>query len=286
MEGFLTSFSLNQLAPSVQQAANNGSFNLLRTYESGGDKHLLFRLVPGKGFNYYDFTLQRIDNTIKASDVLFYISGENLSNTIASLIETVGANLSNMDDINNFRNIVIQMKSLQAKKDWAGIKSLFDRISDGFRHDKTLEIFNILACQHIDNVSYKKALEDYAHDFPDATNACLLMIDMYFLNHEYERSLESINKLDSVTGGDPLLDYFRGNVFFAMEQKDSAVNCYLRAFAYDPSSRNTVESLVIYYFNIGQKEKARNILEQYEKTTGPKQSFIDGLYALLPGLKL
>ena len=193
--------------------------------------------------------------------------------------------VSGPEELSSFRSSLAKMTTLKNKGDWAGVKLVFDQLDGRFRHVMTLEIFNIMVCKHIDNLSYKIALEEYAHDFPEATNAYILMIDMYALNGEYERAMDAINKVDSITGGDPVLDYFRANQYLNMKRTDSALQCYLRVFAYDPSLPNNTKKLVTHYFTAGEKEKARDLLAQYEKTTWAKKELVDSLYAALPGLK-
>jgi len=285
MKGFQESFSLLKFAGPVQEVVNKGSFHFLRSYEKDGNQHLLFRLLPGKGMNYYDFTLMKTRGIIKASDVLLYINGENLSVTMIDLIETMANSVTNPQELSSLRSSMNKLTALKSKGDWVGVKAEYDQLDEHLRQDKALELVNIIACQHIDNLAYKKALEEYAHDFPGATNAYLMMIDMYSLNGEYERAIDVINKIDSITGGDPALDYFRGNQYTNMKRSDSALQCYTRVFAYDPSLSNNVKKLVAYYINSGEKEKARHVLAQYEKTAGAKTAFIDSLYAELPGLK-
>jgi len=285
MEGFLGSFSLQRFAGPVQEAVNNGSFRYLRSYEKNGSSHLLFRLMPGLGVNYYDFTLIRINNSIKASDLLFYISGEDMSVSIIHLIDAMAGSVSDESDLNNLKSIISDMSKLKAQGNWAGVKTAYNKLDNSFRHDRTVAMLNVMACQHLDKASYKKALEQFARDFPTTSSVPLLLIDMYALNGEFGRALNAIDQLDSFTGGDPALDYVRANQYVNLQQPDSALNCWLRVYAYDPSLPNNIKKLVAYYYQNNQKDKASNVLRTYQQTAGARQEFVAGLKKEMPDLE-
>ncbi len=285
MKGFLTSFSLRRFAGPLNDAAKKGSFRYLRNYEKGGNRHLLFRLMPGLGVNYYDLTLMRTHGVVRASDILFYVSGDPLSTLIINLIETMAPNMKDTADIRDLKTTVTRITALKAKGDWLGVKTEYEKLDKNIRQEKSIAMINVLACQHLGIDSYKQALEQYATDFPETTNGPLLMIDMYALNNEFDKALAAIDKLDSLTGGDPALDYLRAIQYVNMKKTALALECWLRVFAYDPSLPNNVKKLVTYYYNNNDTAKAQEILTGYLQTKDAKKDFVEELYNELPGLK-
>jgi len=48
----------------------------------------------------------------------------------------------------------------------------------------------------------------------------------FFLREKYSKALNAIDSLDHIVGGDPLLNYYRGNIYSAMGQIDKSVVCF------------------------------------------------------------
>ena len=89
MAGFQQGFNLNQLGAQIINSIANGSYSLVRTYQKNNETHVLFRMFGDGGLNYHDFLLYKIKDTVKAADIYIYLTGEELSATLAALLNDI-----------------------------------------------------------------------------------------------------------------------------------------------------------------------------------------------------
>ena len=177
------------------------------------------------------------------------------------------------------------MKELKAKADYAGMKALYDQLDPRYHRNRSFQLLNINACRLLSSTAYREALEQYFSDFPEAGNAWLLKMDLYTLQADYTMALQSINKIDSVAGGDPMLDYYRGKVYVSMDSLPQATACFARVFGIEPLFRFNTRQLIERHAAAGNYNKAKQVLAIYLKTEGAVKSLEEDVYALYPEMK-
>lgn len=284
MAGFLKSFNMLTFGDQMLANAKNGSIDLLRQYKKDNRQHILMRAFGDGGMNYMDFTLIRVKDSIKTSDVYSYISGEDMSTTAAGVINML-ADENNLAELKTAIPVLRKLTVLKRQKDFAGEKQAIETLDTSIQHIRGIQVFYIDACRHINNTAYKEALEKFAALYPDASNAYLLMIDAYYLNKDYEKALYAVNKLDSLVGGDAYQNFYRGNLYNVMGQKAKSLEMYEKCFAVYPYIKNNMQRLVAAYLAAGQTNRAKAVIEKYK--TGPKynEDDLSSLYAIYPQLK-
>ena len=183
LRGFSESFSKSFInyGQRIMVSIQLGNYRLLREYESKGVRHLVFRMFGSGGLNYHDYTLVRVKDSIKASDVYIYSIDEALSSNLATLADMMNNSAESLpEDV----SILIKMTDMGNKKNYAGVKEQFEKLDVKYRNSKSLQLIYISACHHIDNALYESALEHFASGFPDAPSAYLMMTDLYYLRKE------------------------------------------------------------------------------------------------------
>ncbi|CAN5495624.1 hypothetical protein BH10BAC2_BH10BAC2_12570 [soil metagenome] len=283
--GFKSTFNMKSFGTQVTGLTQEGSYQLVRNYESDHKRHLLFRAFGKGGLNYHDYSLIKVGATIKADDVYIYITGEEISTTLADLLD---ASMSGSDDpaqlSDDLRNL-LKMKDYQKNKDYNAIIELYESPDEKFKKTKSFQVIYISACQKTDLSKYKTALENYAVTFPDAPNTYLLMIDLYFMNKEYEKGVDAVNKLDSLVKGDVFLDFFRGNLYLALENTAAAKVSYDNVFKFYPTLSYIIKNVVILHMNDSETDIAKTALRTYKNSKGFNEAYVTDLYQMYPELK-
>jgi tetratricopeptide (TPR) repeat protein len=231
--------------------------------------------------------LIKVNNQIKAADLFVYLSGEDLSTTLADFIDANISNDFNSDELPENLRILLKMKNYKKNNDYSSIISLYDSLDGKYKKNKLVQTIYISACKKIDIKSerYKKALENYAAIYPNEKNVPLWMIDLYYLNKEYNKALDAINKVDSLVNGDPILNFYKANIFLIEEDKADAKIYYDSAFQYDPTLPYVAKNVVILHMDSNETDAAKTALNIYKQTEGFNQQIVDDLYLMYPDLK-
>jgi tetratricopeptide (TPR) repeat protein len=278
---FVPTLSQGSISKQVLNATHNGSYRLLREYDKGGRKHLLFRMFGDGGLNYHDFILVRAGDSVKAADLYTYVSDEWVSSSVARITDMMIQGNDPLGDV----SIIKKMSSQLGNAEYMNIKSSYEELRPELKKDKSIMSIYIAACHHIDLGLYQEALEQYASTFPDAPSSYLMMLDLYYLQKEYDKGIVCIDKLDRIIGGDTLLDYFRANFYLEMNKKTEAIACYERVYQYDPTFKINVLRLCASYAATGQNEKAKKVIAGYMQTPGYHLGDLNLLYDQYPDLK-
>lgn len=278
---FFPSFFNGKFGLQIMANTHNGNYQLLREYDDKGTKHLVFRMFGDGGLNYHDFKLVRVGDSIKAGDLYTYSFDEWTSSQIARLTDIMGASDNYKEEGAAFQKMTAQIN----RQDYTDAKQTYDQLPKKYQQNKFVLLLYIQACHHIDLGLYEKVLTDYSASFPDASSCYLLLLDLYYSKKEYDKALADIDKLDKVVGGDPLLNFFRGNVYALMGKNTEAIGCYEKVYAYNPTLKLNVLRLVGRYGATGQTDKGRKIIATYMDTPGYHIGDFNELYDDYPNLR-
>ena len=98
IKGAIKGLQQDQYGKTVLDAmGKEGSYELIKQYEKDKKQHILFRLSGDNGMNYHDYELVKRDDAIKAADVFIYMTGENISKTIADALQLDNSNMPKED---------------------------------------------------------------------------------------------------------------------------------------------------------------------------------------------
>jgi tetratricopeptide (TPR) repeat protein len=282
--GFTESFAKGFSSYGVRIVASvqMGNYRLIREYESGGARHLLFRMFGNGGLNYHDYTLARVKDSIKASDVLVYSTDELLSTTLAKLADMMDNSAESSPEL---ASAMLQLNEQNNKKNYAGVKEQYDKLDEKFKQNKAIQMVYISACHNLGAQLYEEAIEHFGVLFPTAPSNYLRMIDLYYLRKEYDKGLAAIDKIDKLMGGDKVLDYFRGNFYRLSGKPAESIGCYQRVYQYDPTIGNNVLLLTMVYEETGEKAKAKATLDAFRKTNVFHAADFSDVIAKYPDLK-
>lgn len=284
--GFRQGLERNEMGKQIIANVQNGSYRLINAYQREGQTHALFRMFGNGGLNYHDFLLYKVKDSVKVADIYVYLSGEDLSVTFATLMNDLMPDASDHSDTQERVNFITSLRALQRQGEYAAAKKLVEeQPSPELRKNKAIQTIYMQVCQHMGTDAYIASIESLVALYPDASNIYLAMLDAYYLKKDTEKGLQAINKIDTLTGGDPFLNFYRGNFYMLDEKTDEANAAFEKTFQYDPGFGQNMQQLVVTYAAKGNFDKANEIIEKYKKTKGFSQAYIDQLYDAIPDLK-
>jgi tetratricopeptide (TPR) repeat protein len=285
LRGFMETFpkGMAGIGARINSTASGGSFRLIKEYDRSGVKHLLFRGFGNSGISYFDFTLIKLRDSVKASDVYLYTVGEDLSTTLAELVEKMAG--KDLSEVTEEGQMMTKFKQFRDHKDYGNARDVYDHMNKQLRESKPVQIIYIGICRHLNDSLYENALQHFANAFPDAPNPYLLQIDLYYLKKDPEEGLVAVDKLDNIVNTDPYLNLFRGNFCKLAGKESEALAYYKKLYLYDPDLGINTRQLIRSYAKAGQIEEAKTVIGRYRQSPSFTQKDLDLLYTQYPGLK-
>jgi len=280
----IQSFQQDQYGKAVIDAmGKDGGYQLIRQYEKDKKQHILFRLNGDGGMNYHDYELVKRNDAIKAADVFIYMTGENLSKTIADALQLDNQNMpkEDMEKVNKVKTI----KSLMAQGENEKALKLYDDLPDIVKKEKAYQMIHIRLCSKLDNDRYVQSLNEYRSLYPKDPNMYLMMIDAYALQKNYPMALYSVNKLDSLIGTDPYQDYERGMIYLQMKDTVRAQESFERLHANMPKLSTGTVALMETYFYTHNEDKAAHLIREARDSNYLNEQNLEAIYSYHPGLK-
>ncbi|NML19299.1 hypothetical protein HHL16_00370 [Pseudoflavitalea sp. G-6-1-2] len=271
----------------INSMGKGGSYELVKQYEKDNKQHLIFRLFGEDGkVNYHDLELVKKKDQIKIADMFVYLSGENLSTTLAQALALMGDHYDGMskeekEQIGNIKSI---RKLLNAGK-YEAADDLYEKLPEVLKSQKMFRVIRVEIASGLSNESYAIAMEELEKAYPNAPNMFLMKIDAYILKKDYKGALKSINQLDSLINKDAFLDYYRGLVCKMDEDVEGQRLYFERLVAGKPEFAAGVLELIFFYMDNNEKSKAAELTKKYKELGNVGKDQMDGLYTVYPELE-
>ncbi len=266
VSGFVKQFNFGEL---IIEQKNEGSYEFIRAYEDKNNEfHLLFR-VFNQGINYHNYLVKNINGELKIIDMYSYMSGENLSETYKTYYKSIlyGSNLFNNDigELNIYKDVekLNTIRDLNAEGNFKKSHEIYKTISSSSKTFKSFKLVNILTSSYLSDELYLEAISDYEQKFPNDPSLYLISLDGLILKKEFDKTLNYIDKLDKAIGGDPFLNFLRGNIYYFKKDYDSALGKFAITSLEYPEFIDAYESSLMIYLERDQRDKIIEILDVY-----------------------
>ena len=278
-EAIVTALRQSKLGAQIVQAAESGSYELVKTYEKNDTQHVLFRLYGTGGINYHDMMLVHRGKDVKAADMYIYYSSENFSKTLADVL----SQLLNYSELNaEMINTIKEMKKSEMNEEYEAALSYYNQLPDTLTHSKAFQLVHLLITSKINDSDYEKALDEYSSLFPREPGMNLQAIDIHFSHKQYDKAENDIERLDSFINKDPFLDFYRG-LIYKQENDTAKMMIYLNnVYRNFPSFGNGIIELMAAYARAGDIAKAKKLAAVYRGNTKLDQKRLDLVLANYP----
>ena len=283
-QGMKDALKKHEIEKNIFKSINDGgSFQLVKQYEKEGKQRLIFRLFGTDGLNYLDMELTKLKSKVGIADIFIYLTGENMSKSMAEMLEKFMQ--SNDEDVakNTTRNFDYT-KQLMAAGDFVGAKKSFERLPYSLKNTRIGELMYLRIASNLGEEEYLPALERIEKKYGADPNVQLALIDIYILRKDYDKALVSVDNLDKMINKDPLLDYYRGIIYYHKADEQQAILHYEKTVKALPDFAEPRAELVVHYADMAHTEKAKEHFGQYKKLKNAKETMIQYLENTYPFL--
>lgn len=211
---------------------DSSDYTYLRTQMIDGVPRPLLRVVDASGaFNYHQLELDKQGGDVRAVDIYFFASGENMSETFRALTETLVGTGSTAAS-NSLRRI----RQLMDTGDHAEARALLQKLPAAVRGTKAAMLLDVkITGESIESPEYLAAIDAYAKAFPNDPSLDLVVLDGLFLRKKYDEALAVLDKIDQRVGGDPYLDTMRAGIHGEAGRHPEALAAAKRATEREPT---------------------------------------------------
>ncbi|MDB5252232.1 MAG: hypothetical protein JWP27_1401 [Flaviaesturariibacter sp.] len=267
----------------IDNIGKDGSYTLLRQYEKDGHHHLLFRLMGANGFNYHDMELVKSGDKVKAADLFVYLSGENLSETMAGTFSAMSASDGKDDEkivatttrLTAMRNLVQQGRYADAP---AAYKS-FPRMLQNVR---AMQVMNLQVLAELDKKEFEEALNRFEASYGSEGASQLMLLNGHLVVGNFDKALNALNALDTAVKGDPMLNYYRGLIYFQRGDDARAFTCLEKLQQDLPDFGDGSLQLIAKYLQTNQEQKAGKVFAAYRANRRLNQQKLAPIQVMYP----
>jgi len=249
-EGFIEGSKKAALSPTgtIGQLSNQlgaeGTYRLLRIREKDNQRTALFRLtMPEGGFNYMECSLvTKPGGQTRIVDIYIFLSGETLTATLRRVylpaamghLQEGLENLSQKerDFVEGF-HLFEKIAPAVRRQDFDQVIEICNQMPKSMQEEKSLLILMLRASADANETLYLETLDKLEELYPGDPCLDLLLIDRHILNEQYDEAMASVDRLDKSVGGDPHLNYVKGELYFLQGNNQAAKEMFLKAIEED-----------------------------------------------------
>jgi hypothetical protein len=262
-----------------------GSYQLVKHYEKNKVHHLIYRLYGEGGLNYHDFELTRIGNKVYVADLFIYLTGENFSVSAADIISSFKdgdkSSAEQRQNATKFQTVARMVR----EKNYQQAKRLFDQLPAVIKNRKVAQVTHLLICSGLGEEEYYNASVAFEQRYRNEPNMYISLIDAYFLQKDFAKTLGVINSLDSMIDRDPFLDYQRGIIYYNWGKPEESRQALESLNQNLPQFQMGIIELMHNYLTAGDYAKARTLIGSYRQNETFDQVVLDTNLAMYPDFK-
>jgi tetratricopeptide (TPR) repeat protein len=211
----------------VKATTNGGGYRFLRVRKVQGETRALCRLLSKEGgLNYHDWIVGKdAQGQMKFVDFYVATSGETMSQTLRRLYlsAAIRANLGMLNQLNerdkeyvaSVTKIAQLFRDVQASR-YNDAMSVYKTMTPAVQESKPVMVMRVTVTEKLRKQApedYAKAITDFERLFPGDPSLDLLCLNEFIDEKKFAEAHQSLDRLERFTGGDPYLQYMRGNLF-------------------------------------------------------------------------
>lgn len=244
-----------------EKIKRGGGYHFLRLKSAPdarpGEQVLMFRYIdPDGGVDYHHLYVHRgVTDTLAVREIFMFHFGETYSDSIRQTLapelyaggaRNYGGNVPavRMTEVVQMRfreniHTIQAMFDAYEKSNFQQTLDFFDMLPDELKTNKTLQILRLnAAMRHADPTVYMYVMADLRHKMKDDPCVDFLSLDYLFGKELYGEVLQSINRIDTIIGGDPYLNLFRCMALVRLGRPEEAKQLYRISVQADPRLKN------------------------------------------------
>jgi len=225
--GVIENFSMGKmLVPST-----GNSYRFLGLRPVGTHRGPMFRLWSSDGINYHVYRLGKsAAGVVRITDLFVFLNGDWMSSVFrqaarAILAEDPARRAKLEPHEREFAESLAKFRDFQRAAgagEHAKALDLYASLPEGVRKMRLIQCLKIQVASKAGEAEFLKAEAEFKKLFPDDFSTELVTMDGFVYRKEYGKALASIDGLERKVGGDPLLNFLRGNMLYCMEKLEDA----------------------------------------------------------------
>ncbi|HVX86574.1 MAG TPA: hypothetical protein VH253_17465 [Phycisphaerae bacterium] len=271
----------NFTGPLVTKLPEGATYTLLRVRRRNNQVSALFRLhMPTGAINYHDWIIEN-DSAGKPRFVDLYdaTKGENISATIHRLFvaaaiaddKTSNATLSAREkELVDALPKTQQMYEKISAGDAVGALAIRDALPASVQQIKWVRVGRVLAStgEGVPPDVSQDAMDDFQKAYPNDPAIDLIGIDFWWSRKDFARIYQAVDHLETYTGGDPYLDFLRGNAYINDDKHPDAAAAkaaYQKAADADPPVEDAYWALITLALKEQDFDRTAQLLTDVQK---------------------
>lgn len=277
------SLKRNELDKSLFQVmGQNGTFENIKIYEKNGIQRAVFRGYGEGGFNYLDMELVKYDGKIGIADIYIYLTGENLSTTMAVLLDKLMNVAPSSDEYLAQR--MTSVRSLIKQNNYTEARTQFNYLPASVKTTTAGITLNLQILSKLQDTASAQELALLEKRYGDQSYFQFQMLDVYNVKKQYDKALQVINQLDSVVDKDPFLNYYRGLYSYLKGDEATAISYYEKVTETNPGFPGAYAELFALHAYKDDKPTAQKYFSAYRKLRNKDLELVKKFIAAYPYL--
>lgn len=235
-----------QFVQSVHRTVGDeGSYRMVWVdYLETGELLGMARVFNGEAINYHEFSIEPDDfGRPRIVDLFVALTGEMFSQTMRRTWlpaipkdqqQRITTDAAWAHAYNEHFERIDQMATALRISDHARVLEIYDTLPEVLQMDTVCRSLAVMAASASDEARYGELLRKFAKAGADDPSLMLHQLDFYVLKGQPERALECVDELNEFVGGDPFLNFYRGNLLYLLERYDESALRFRATVEYAP----------------------------------------------------
>jgi tetratricopeptide (TPR) repeat protein len=264
IDGIRSTLELGTLI--INELGNNGTFRFITSYSDIDGSWIVFRLLSENGINYHAYKVESIDNDFKITDGYFFLSGDKLSEALQLIYDrntTIFLQKQKMDKV-MVRSLdeLDKTKQFYSKGNISKAFKIWQEIPSINRTEKPFQYVGLILATGLDKETFLNTYKEYLVNYPEEKGKYLIPLDGLMAHGYYDLALQCLDSVDKAIVKDPLLDFFRAKIYYAVGDIDKATSYLDQVIDLIPDFEMGYLSLLNIYLSERKFEEATLLLNQ------------------------
>ena len=212
------------IATKLFASLEDGFYENIHIFRKNNAIHAVFRIFSiSEGLNYHEMILAEDNGEVFIRDIYIYLAGEYLSETIVRVTQMIQKD----SEIIKHWYILQKARNLGAQHKVPEAYELIKQLPEDMMNNKII-LLNVLQILSRDELKHEnlflKVFNKYESLFPNDPSLILLKLDVYLINKQYHKVIESVDALSKAVRNDVFLNYVKAMAFLELEQYDKIIS--------------------------------------------------------------
>lgn len=262
----------------IRGVREGGYFKFSKLYTENGAHHLIFSSYSWIGVNFFDFQITDSSNGPAIIDYYDFYTGEEYSETIFDHVMSDLRFGSLTGEYSHVMKKIGEVEHYNSNGEYQRAWEKINEVPSKF-NSKTVQKLKLDLSKKISENAYAEALKDFIQkDSSDSRFRLYQQMNYYFLVKDYNKALDRIDALQSVTGSDLMFNLLRGDCYRGQANYKRAIEQYNRVISQYPALYHPYyykfESLI----KSGQSKEAEDFAGTIKREFKLQSVEMDSLY--------